>query len=262
MSANTNSLSIVSWNVNGIRAAQKKGFLDWLNGSGADLVFLQETKAMPEQLDAALTEPEGWHANFHSAERKGYSGVALYSRTEPDEIIRGCGDEQFSVEGRSICAIYGDLAVWGCYFPNGGNELKRVPYKMDYYRQLLNTMNEQRAAGLKVLVGGDYNTAHKEIDLARPKQNVKNTGFLPEEREEFQRWIDDGWTDTFRLMRGDEAERYSWWSFRSAARARNIGWRIDYWLCDSAMNERILDADIHPDIMGSDHCPVSVKVAI
>jgi exodeoxyribonuclease-3 len=254
------AMKIVSWNVNGIRSAERKGFLDWLEDSDADLIFLQEVRALPEQMSSESRSPEGWSTHFFPAQRKGYSGVGIYARTEPDEVRHGFGPRKFSVEGRSIMARYGDLCVWGCYFPNGGNDLARVPYKLDYYKALLRHINKQRRDGDRVLVCGDFNTAHREIDLARPAQNRKNTGFLPEECAWVQKWVDGGWIDTFRHVHGDVPDRYSWWSFRSGARERNVGWRLDYVFADEALTDRIVHADIHHEDTGSDHCPVSVEL--
>ncbi len=255
-------MKVVSWNVNGIRAAQGKGFLDWLRGQDADLVFLQETKARVEQLDLELIAPSGWSSAFHSGERKGYSGVAVYWRKghDPDEVLVGIGEPKFDAEGRVIGVRYGDYVVYANYFPNGGQGPERIAYKLEFYDAFLQLMNRHRAAGRKVCVGGDYNTAHREIDLARPKENETTSGFLPEERAWIDRYVEECWLDTFRYLHPDEPDRYSWWSFRMNARARNIGWRIDYWFIDQAMAGEVRAAQIYENQQGSDHAPVTLEL--
>lgn len=254
-------MKIVSWNVNGLRAAERKGFLDWLRASDADVVLLQEIKATEEQLSAELRAPPGWHAAFHPAERKGYSGVAAYCRTKPDEVAVGLGIERFDVEGRVLAVRFGTLHVIGAYFPNGSDDLSRVPYKLDFYAAMLKHLNALRKKGRQVVVSGDYNTAHRPIDLARPKENEGTTGFLPEEREWVDRYVKEGWLDTFRHVHPEAAQRYSWWSYRAGARERNVGWRIDYHFADAALAKRIRGATIEADVLGSDHCPVGLELA-
>ncbi|MEE2829213.1 MAG: exodeoxyribonuclease III [Myxococcota bacterium] len=257
-------MKLISWNVNGIRAAAKKGFLEFLDTCGADLVFVQETKAQPDQLDDSLKHPPGWDSAFAVCERKGYSGTAVYWNTEtvgePDEVQCGLGIERFDVEGRVIMARYGDLCVYGNYFPNGGKGVERVDYKLDFYDHMLRRMNALRREGRDVVVCGDYNTAHHEVDLARPKANSNTSGFLMEERAWLDRWVDDGWVDSFREIHPEARDVYSWWSFRSGSRERNVGWRIDYFLVDEAARGRIRAADIDMDQMGSDHAPVSLEL--
>mgnify|MGYP003956364599 CR=1 FL=1 len=259
-------MKMLSWNVNGLRAVWKKGFADFLQGSGADLVFIQETKAHPSQLDAEMLEPEGWGSCFVSGERKGYSGVAVYWNLAtvgpPDEVCRGLGIERFDTEGRVVMTRYGDLCVFGNYFPNGGKGVERVHYKLDFYDAMLQRMNALRAEGRDVVVCGDYNTAHHAIDLARPKQNRQTSGFLPEERAWMDRWVDDGWVDTWRHLNPDVGQTYSWWSYRTMARPRNIGWRIDYFLVDKSASSRILGAAVLSEQEGSDHAPVSLDLAL
>jgi len=254
-------MKIISWNVNGLRAAGRKGFVEYLANCGADLVFIQETKALREQLPGELVDVPGWGVEFHSGTRKGYSGGAVYWRKEPDEGICGLGIDRFDDEGRAIMARYGDLCVWGNYFPNGGKGPERVDYKLAFYDAMLERMNEQRRQGRQVVVCGDYNTAHHEIDLARPKENARTSGFLPEERAWVDRYVADGWLDTFRHLHPNEADRYSWWSWRANSRARNVGWRIDYFFVDQAIADRVLVADIFPDQEGSDHAPVTLELA-
>ncbi len=251
-------LNVKSWNVNGLRAVAKKGFGDWLDGSGADVVLLQEIKARAEQLEDETREPEGWHGNFVSAERPGYSGVAAYTREEPDEIMTGLGTKKYDTEGRTVGVRFGKTWIIGAYFPNGGNDHSRVPYKLGFYGAMLKRINELRAEGFDVIVSGDYNTAHQEIDLARPKPNQKTTGFLPEERKWVDKYCKAGWVDSFRHAHPDRAEAYSWWSFRSGARGRNVGWRLDYHFVNEEAADRIREAVIDADVLGSDHCPVGL----
>jgi exodeoxyribonuclease-3 len=254
------NLDIRSWNVNGLRAAERHGFLTWLEGCGADVVFLQEIKARPEQLSDEMRAPAGWHAEFFPAERPGYSGTAVYCREKPDEVMLGIGVKKYDAEGRSIGCRYGKLWVHGAYFPNGGNDLARVPFKLGFYRSILTLMNQQREAGHGVICGGDYNTCHQPKDLARPKQNEKNTGFLPEERAVLDRWQKRGWVDSFRHLHPDQEDAYSWWSYRAGARGRNIGWRLDMHWVNEEFAGNIVDAGIEPDAHGSDHCPVRIVV--
>ena len=253
-------MRIWSWNVNGLRAAHKKGFLDWLAECGGDIVGIQEIKALEEQLPDEVRTPSGYHGFFHPAQRKGYSGVALFTRDEPDEVLVGFGDERFDVEGRVIGVRFGNLIALSCYFPNGGQGPERVAYKLDFYAAFLEWMNAQREAGRILVVSGDYNTAHHEIDLARPKENQETSGFLPEEREWVDRYVDAGWVDTFRHFHPDTPDRYSWWTYRAGARAKNVGWRIDYHMVDEDNLSRVTASDIHDDVMGSDHAPIRLEI--
>lgn len=255
-------MRIVSWNVNGLRAVARKGFLDWLAGSDAHVVGLQETRALPEQLGDELRNPDGWHLTLTPAAKKGYSGVGCYSRTPPDGLEVTLGAERFDVEGRLQLLRFGRLTIANVYFPNGSGKDRdhsRIPYKLDFYRALFDRLEPARAAGEPVLVMGDFNTAHREIDLARPKTNVTTSGFTPVEREELDRWLREGWADTFRAFY-DEGDRYTWWSNRRGVRERNVGWRIDYVLASPGAMEHVRDAFIHHDVMGSDHCPVGVDL--
>ena len=257
------TLRVLSWNVNGIRACAKKGFLDFLAECGADVLALQETRALPEQLDDDLLKPDGWHTHFVAAERKGYSGVAIYSRSAPDEVITSLGRAEFDVEGRLQLARFGELWIANVYFPNGSGKNRdnsRIPYKLDFYQCLFDVLDELGAKEKPVLVVGDFNTAHQEIDLARPKTNHKTSGFCPEERAELGRWLANGWHDTFR-ERVSEGEHYTWWSQRFGVRERNVGWRIDYVLASSVANARVTEAFIWPHVKGSDHCPIGVELS-
>jgi len=255
---------VLSWNINGLRAAQERGFSRWLGRSGADIVGVQEVRAHPDDLPPALT-PERlsgrWHVHYAPAERKGYSGVALFSRRPPDRIDTALAP-RFDAEGRLQIARFGRLVVANGYFPNGNGKLRdnsRVPYKLAFYRTLFDRLQGLRQAGYRVLVMGDFNTAHREIDLARPRDNRKTSGFLPEERAELDRWIDAGWVDSFRQFQAGPGH-YSWWSQRYGVRARNIGWRLDYVLASPSAMEFVTDAFIKKHTKGSDHCPVGVEI--
>lgn len=252
----------MSWNVNGLRACAGKGFLDVLNGCGLDIAGLQEVRAFPDQLEVPVRAPDGWHACFAPAERPGYSGVAIYSRREPDDVETSLGDARFDAEGRFVMARFGRLRVASVYFPKGSGRERdnsRVPYKLDFYAAVFEQVERLKRAG-PLLVMGDFNTAHREIDLARPASNRKTSGFLPEERAELDRWLDAGWIDTFRSRHPDTPDRYTWWAQWGGARARNVGWRIDYVLASPAADRRITDAFIWDHVTGSDHCPVGVEL--
>ncbi len=253
-------MRIISWNVNGLRACAKKGFTDWLRGAGAQIVGLQEVRALPEQVPDEIRMLPRWHQSYSPAERLGYSGVGLLSRKRPDRIDNELGEHRFDCEGRLQIAHFGRLVVANGYFPKGSGSKRdnsRIPYKMDFYRRVFDEVEELRRAGKRVLVMGDFNTAHEEIDLARPKQNVENSGFRPEERAEFQRWIDAGWIDTFRHFE-PQGGHYTWWSQRQGARQHNVGWRIDYVLACPAAIPHIRKAFISYHVHSSDHCPIGV----
>tara|TARA_B100001964_G_C14119545_1_gene547686 strand:+ start:193 stop:1023 length:831 start_codon:yes stop_codon:yes gene_type:complete len=255
------TFEIVSWNVNGLRAAVRKGFLDWLLNCKADLVGVQEVRVNEDQLGDLLAGTGDWYFNLCSAERKGYSGVALFSRNKPDSLETHLKAE-FDREGRLQFAQFGNLKVVNGYFPNGSGRLRdnsRVPYKLRFYRKLFKELKDEFDDGRPIIVMGDFNTAHAEIDLARPKQNQKASGFLPEERRELGRWIKTGWIDSFREFK-KETGHYSWWSQQKGVRERNVGWRIDYILCSPGAKKYLQDATIHPSVMGSDHCPISVSL--
>ncbi len=255
-------MRIVSWNVNGLRACAKKGFVEVLTGCGADVMLLQEVRAFPEQLPDGVRAPAGWHAAFSPAERPGYSGVGIYSRQLPDKVETSLGEERFDLEGRFIVAHFGRLVVASIYFPKGNGRERdnsRVPYKLDFCRAVFERIEQLRRRG-PVFVAGDYNTAVEAIDLARPKTNTKSSGFLPEERDEMRRWFGAGWVDVFRRQHPEEPGHYSWWRQFGGARENNVGWRIDYVLASPSAAKRTRDAFIWPDVPGSDHCPVGVDV--
>lgn len=253
---------ILSWNVNGLRACAKKGFGRWLARCGAEIVGVQEVRARPEQIPTQISAPRRWHVAFSPAEQKGYSGVALFARRAPDRIDTQLGEERFDREGRVQIARFGRLVVANVYFPNGKGEQRdnsRVPFKLDFYAALFDRLQRIRRGGSRVLVMGDFNTAHREIDLARPRQNRGISGFLPEECRELDRWLDAGWVDTYRHF--DSAPgRYTWWSQRFGVRKKNIGWRIDLALASPAAMKYVKSAMILQRVMGSDHCPIGVEV--
>lgn len=253
-------LKLFSWNVNGIRALEKKGFSSWLQTCGADIVMLQETKCSQEQLSDALCKPEGFHAEWCAAEKKGYSGVATFSRT-PAAAARGLGNSRFDSEGRVLISTFSSFILINTYFPSGSSGMERVGFKLEFYRHFLDIVRGYMARGERVIIAGDVNTAFAEIDLARPRENRKTSGFLPEERAALGEFFAAGLVDTFRHIRPTEA-KYSWWSQVTNARERNIGWRLDYFLVSPNLLPYVVDADIHPDVLGSDHCPVSLTLAL
>jgi len=252
-------MKLISWNVNGVRAVHKKGFLEWLEDAEPDILCLQETKAHVDQLSKEILEDHGYHTYWHSGERRGYSGVATYSKDEPLFVQEGLGVDKYDREGRVLITEHHNFLLYNIYFPNGQKDEDRLQYKLDFYDDLLPMINDQVESGQNVIVTGDWNTAHHPIDLARPKENIKTSGFMPIERERLDIYVEHGWVDTFRLFH-DEPDRYSWWTYRFGARERNVGWRIDYFFVNEGFTDQVLDADIHENVMGSDHCPVSLEV--
>ena len=253
-------MKLISWNVNGVRAVVKKGFLDWLDQAQPDVLCLQETKAHVDQLTSEILTDHGYHTYWHSGERRGYSGVATFCKEEPLYVQEGLGIERYDAEGRVLVTEHENFLLYNIYFPNGQKDNERLQYKLDFYDDLLPIINEQVESGNNVVVTGDWNTAHHPIDLARPKQNVNTSGFMPIEREKLDMYVENGWIDTFRLFH-QEGERYSWWTYRFGARERNVGWRIDYFFVNEGFLDNVEDADIHDEIMGSDHCPVSLELS-
>ncbi len=252
-------MKLISWNVNGVRAVHKKGFLEWLEDAEPDILCLQETKAHVDQLSKEILEDHGYHTYWHSGDRKGYSGVATYCKEEPLYVQEGLGVDIYDREGRVLITEHPNFLLYNIYFPNGQKDEDRLQYKLDFYDDLLPMINDQVESGQNVIVTGDWNTAHHPIDLARPKENIKTSGFMPIERERLDIYVEHGWVDTFRLFH-DESDRYSWWTYRFGARERNVGWRIDYFFVNEGFTDQVLDADIHENVMGSDHCPVSLEV--
>lgn len=251
-------MRLISWNVNGIRAAIKKGFMDFFDDVDADIFCLQETKLSAGQLDLEL---EGYHQYWNYAEKKGYSGTAVFTKEEPIHVSYGIDMEEHDKEGRVITCEYEDFFLVTCYTPNSQRGLARLDYRMEWeedFRKYLNMLDQVKP----VVLCGDLNVAHKEIDLKNPSANRKNAGFSDEERSQFQNLLDAGYTDTFRHLYPDAADRYSWWSYITKARERNAGWRIDYFVVSDRLADAIVEADIRDDIFGSDHCPVYLELDI
>jgi exodeoxyribonuclease-3 len=255
-------VKLVSWNVNGIRSVARKGFHAWLKKAEPDVLSVQETRAWPEQLDADLIEPHGYQSFFARAEKKGYSGVCFYSRVEPLEIVEGLGAAQFDCEGRTLTARFSDFTLVNAYFPNGQRDHKRVPYKMAYCAALLSYCNGLRARGEHLVLCGDFNTAHCEIDLARPQGNKNTTGFLPVERAWVDQLLAAGYVDIFRSRNGDAPGHYTWWSNRQGVRERNVGWRIDYHFVSESLENRVKKVYHLPEVLGSDHCPLGLELEL
>lgn len=257
-------MKLATWNVNGIRAITRKNFWEWLDAEQPDVLCLQETKAHPGQLEAELVRPPGYRADYRAAQKKGYSGVSTWIR-EPlaagisDENVQSLGVKKFDNEGRVLRTDFAEFTLLNCYFPNSQHELGRLDYKLDFCRALRRNTNELRAAGRPVVVCGDFNIAHRDVDLARPKDNVGNPGFHPKECAWMTRFLNAGFVDVFR--RDEPAEgHYTWWTFRAGARQRNIGWRIDYWVVSEDFGSAAKGSSIQPDVQGSDHCPVLLEL--
>lgn len=253
-------MKLLCWNVNGIRAAHKKGFLDWMKKESPDILCLNETKAAPEQLSEELLTVEGYTSYFSSSVvKKGYSGVAIYSKQKPLKVEHGYGIPEFDNEGRIIIAHYKDFVLINNYYPNGKKNAERLKYKMDFYEAFLNFAKALTKEGKKLIVCGDFNTAHKEIDLERPKENQKTSGFLPIEREWMDKFVAEGFVDTFRMF-NSEGKNYTWWDQVTRSRERNVGWRIDYFFVSDNFKKKVKSAWIMPEVMGSDHCPVGIEI--
>lgn len=279
-------MKIISWNVNGIRAVEKKGFIEWLLQSGADVVCIQETKAQPSQLSPSLLAPgltpesasslavplpgeaspvsiisEGaaYHSFWSSAQKAGYSGTAIFSRTVPDKVEL-LGDGTYDCEGRVLSAYFGKTVVISAYFPNSQDAGSRLDYKLGFCKAMFDYLNRLVAEGFNIVLCGDYNIAHKPIDLANPKTNEGNPGYLPEERAWMDFFTQNGYVDTFRHF-CSEPKQYTWWSYRFHAREKNIGWRIDYQCVNASFLDQVKSSIIHPEVTGSDHCPVEIEIA-
>lgn len=253
---------VTSWNVNGIRAASKNGFFSWLEALPADVVLLQEVRCADADLNVDWRDPFGYQGHWHAAQKKGYSGVGIYTRLplSPSDVVTGLGIEEFDAEGRFQAIIHNDVLYASAYFPNSQRLGARLAYKLAFCNAVEKRLNDYRRDGLKIVIGGDFNIAHKEIDLANPKQNVKNAGFLPEERAWMSHFISEGFVDTFRIFE-QGGGFYTWWkNFPVGTRERNIGWRIDYHFISEELKERVCSATISPQVMGSDHCPVSLEL--
>lgn len=250
---------LISWNVNGIRSIASKGFHQWLEAAQPDVLSVQETRAWTEQLTDDLLQPFGYKSYFSRAEKKGYSGVAIYTREEPLNVIEGMGHSIYDCEGRTLTAQFSDFTLVNAYFPNGQRDHARVHYKMDYCAHFLAHCQEQRAHSEHLVLCGDFNTAHHPIDLARPKSNKNTTGFLPLERAWIDQLIATGYIDIFRKIHGNVEGKYTWWSNRKGVRERNIGWRIDYHFVSTSMQPRVRDAYHLDEVLGSDHCPLVLE---
>ena len=254
------TLKITTWNVNGYRAILRKNALAWVPDIDPDVLCLQEIKVNLDQISENEAEIGGYEGVWNPAERKGYSGTATFFKDAPVNFEKDLGIEEFDHEGRVIRCQYPDFYLYNVYFPNGGQGNERVPFKLDFYRALLKICDTLHAQGENIIITGDFNTAHNEIDLANPKANEKNTGFMPEEREWIDRYLEHGFKDAFRELYPEEIV-YTWWTYRFNSRARDIGWRLDYFLVSDALMNRVKDVVIHGEIMGSDHCPVSLVLA-
>lgn len=249
-------MKFISWNVNGLRACVQKGFLDFFNSIDADFFCIQESKLQAGQIDLDLP---GYHQYWNYAEKKGYSGTAIFAKNEPLSVSYGIGIDEHDKEGRIITLEYDNFYLVTCYTPNSQNELKRLPYRMqweDDFREYLKTLDAKKP----VVLCGDLNVAHNEIDLKNPKTNRKNAGFSDEERAKMTELLGSGFTDTFRYFYPDAEGIYSWWSYRFKAREKNAGWRIDYFITSKRINDKLKKAAIHTNVLGSDHCPVEVDI--
>lgn len=254
-------IELLCWNVNGIRAVEKKGFSEWLQKESPDILCLQEIKAQAEQITPEVQQPPGYHAYWNFPQRKGYSGVATFTKEKPVKIENGLGINKFDVEGRVIIAKYPQFTLFNVYFPNGRMSQERLKYKMDFYDAFLDFIEPIKAKGEKLIICGDFNTAHKEIDLARPKENENISGFLPMERTWMDKFVAHGFIDTLRHFH-KEPNHYTWWSLRTRARERNIGWRLDYFFVSENLLGSVTEASILSKVIGSDHCPVGIKLSL
>jgi exodeoxyribonuclease-3 len=254
-------MRIICWNVNGIRANVKKGGFDWFINESPDIYCLQETKAHPEQLEPNIVRPDGYYSYFdHSKLKKGYSGVAVYTKIEPQKVEYGLGIPELDQEGRFLALFFKDFVIINTYFPNGGGGPERLDFKLRFYDAFLEYINNLRKNGHEIIFCGDVNTAHKEIDLARPKENEKNTGFLPIEREWIDQVINDGFIDVYRFLNPNKIDQYTYWDMKTFARERNVGWRIDYFFATPKIFAKIKKANILSHIFGSDHCPIDIII--
>ncbi len=256
-------MKITSWNVNGLRAMLRKDSWDWVKSEAPDMLCLQEIKARPDQLTKAQHQvfaDAGYEVVWNPAERPGYSGVATFSTQTPGGVELGMKKARFDIEGRVIQTVHDDFRLFNIYFPNGQRSQERLDYKLDFYDHLLKLCKRMHKNGEQIIICGDVNTAHAEIDLRNPKENQKTSGFLPEERAWIDKYLANGFVDVFRFLY-PEKEQYTWWTYRYGARKRNIGWRIDYFLVSEALMPRVQDLIIHDDVLGSDHCPLTLVLA-
>ncbi len=249
-------MKIISYNVNGIRAAQRKGLLEWLAEASPDLLCLQETKAQPDQLDEALLKPEGYHTYWFSAEKKGYSGVAIYTKKEPKHVAYGIGMEAYDKEGRALRVDFDELSVLCLYLPSGSSGDHRQEAKDNFLKDFLPYVDKLKTEIPWLVICGDFNICHTEIDIHDPVRNKDSSGFLPHERAWLTDFLDLGFVDSFRMLHPDEPDHYSWWSYRANARARNKGWRIDYHMVTDSLQDRVKAAGMLTEVKHSDHCPI------
>ena len=255
-------MKIISWNVNGIRAVSQKGFLPWFEKESPDILCLQETKAIPEQITPDLRNPLNYHSYWNWPEAKrGYSGVAVFTKIVPLKVEKGFGVDKYDNEGRALILHFEDFILINIYFPNGQKDDERLQYKLNFYDVFLEYCNNLVKHGKNLVMCGDYNTAHKEIDLARPKDNEKRSGFLPIERAWMDKYIANGYVDTFRVFEKGEGH-YSWWDYKSKARDRNVGWRIDYFFVNNTFSDKVKRSFILKDVFGSDHCPIGIELNV
>lgn len=254
-------IRILSWNVNGIRAVHKKGFFEWFKAEKPDILCIQETKATRKQFPQNLKDVDDYKLYISEATKKGYSGTATYTSLIPKTVSYGFGVDKFDHEGRTIITDYGDFVLFNIYFPNGKMSVDRLQFKMDFYNAFLEYADNLKDQGKNIVVCGDVNTAHNEIDLAHPRENSKISGFLPEERAWMDEFLNHGYVDTFREF-NKQPEQYTWWSYRTRARERNVGWRLDYFFVNKEFMDYVEASYILNDVMGSDHCPVGIDIKI
>lgn len=264
-------MKLITWNVNGIRAIENKGFAKWFEAQNADAVCLQETKASADQLSVFLREPKGYRSHWFSAQKAGYSGTAIYTRRDPVDVVHGLGIAEFDAEGRVLTLVFPEYHLICAYFPNSQREGVRLPFKLRFCEAMLAHIEKLRCSGRNVILCGDFNIAHREIDLKNPKTNQSNAGFLPQERAWMEKLVgadseanqgrkNPAYIDTFRHFEPDARDHYTWWSYRPGVRAKNIGWRIDYFVTNPELKDRLKAASHQPTVMGSDHCPVVLEL--
>ena len=252
-------LKLYSWNVNGIRASIKKGIVEWINKEQPDIFCTQETKAQFHQLPESIINVSGYTSYWNSAEKPGYSGVSIHTRSKPENHENGMGSEEFDHEGRTLMMKFQNFTLYNVYFPNGQSKEERLKYKLEFYDEFLKIILKKKEDGEKIVICGDFNTAHHEIDLARPKENINNSGFLPIEREWLDQLVDSGFIDCYREF-NQESGNYTFWDTKTRARDRNIGWRIDYFFIDEQLKSNLISAEIMNGVFGSDHCPIAIEL--
>ena len=253
-------MKIISYNINGIRAAEKKGLSDWLKEEAPDVVCFQELKANEDQVDLKVYEELGYHIFWHSAEKKGYSGVAIFSKSKPKHVEIGCGIEKYDREGRVIRADFEDFSLMSTYMPSGSSGDERQAFKMEWLEDFRNYMRSLIKKHSRIIISGDYNICHQAIDIHDPVRNKNSSGFLPEEREWMSDFLSDGYIDSFRHIHPNKVDEYSWWSYRANARNNNKGWRIDYHMVSEQLKDRIENASILQEVKHSDHCPIKLII--